>query len=57
LGWLYDEVELIQGDGVTEFIHSILFTRGLELRLRFKDFDFATLKPMEVAEGLAAPVR
>jgi hypothetical protein len=44
LEWQYDEVELIQCDGSTEFRHSILFTRGLELRLRFKDFDFSTLQ-------------
>jgi hypothetical protein len=52
LEWLHDEVELVQSDECTEFRHSILFTRGLELRLRFKDFDFATLKPMEPAEEL-----
>ena len=60
LEWLHDEVELVQSGECTEFRHSILFTRGLELRLRFKDFDFATLKPMEPAEelvGLCPPRR
>ena len=53
LEWLYDEVDLIPvGDG-REFRHSILFTNGLELRLRFEDFDFATLKPIEIAPELA----
>ncbi len=53
LEWLYDEVDLIpMGDGY-EFRHSILFTNGLELRLRFEDFDFATLKPIEIAPELA----
>jgi hypothetical protein len=53
LEWQHDELELIEvGEGM-EFRHSILFTRGLELQLRFQDFDFATLKPMEVAEELA----
>jgi hypothetical protein len=57
LEWQYDEVELIQSGERTEFRHSIHFTRGLEIRLRFKDFDFATLKPMEIAEELAAASR
>jgi hypothetical protein len=56
--WQHDEVDLIQLDGRLEFRHSILFTRGLELRLRFKDFDFATLKPMEIVEeGRSSPGR
>jgi hypothetical protein len=54
LEWLYDEVELIEAGRNIEVRHSILFTRGLEVRLRFKDFDFATLKPIEIAEELAA---
>jgi hypothetical protein len=53
LDWLYDEVELIETGGDTEFRHSIFFTRGLEVRLRFMDFDFATLKPMEIPGELA----
>ncbi len=53
LEWLYDEVELIPTGRDNEFRHSILFTKGLELRLRFKDFDFATLKPIEIAPELA----
>jgi hypothetical protein len=54
LEWLHDEVELIEGDGSTEFRHSILFTRGLEVQLRFRDFDFATLKPIEVPGEVVA---
>ena len=46
LEWRHDEVELVPSDGGPEFGHSILFTNGLELRLRFRDFDYATLKPM-----------
>jgi hypothetical protein len=53
LDWQHDEVELIEAGGNIEFRHSILFTRGFELRLRFKDFDFATLKPMDVAQEVA----
>jgi hypothetical protein len=49
LEWLHDEVELISADRDTEFRHSILFATGLELRLRFKDFDYATLKLAERA--------
>jgi hypothetical protein len=49
LGWQHDEIDLVQIGESTEFRHSILFTRGLEIRLRFRDFDFATLKPMDVA--------
>jgi hypothetical protein len=47
LEWLYDEVDLLQTDQGIEFDHSILFTNSFELHLRFRDFDFATLKPME----------
>ncbi len=46
LEWQYDEVELIRTDRRTKFRHSILFTSGFELQLRFRDFDFATLRPM-----------
>jgi hypothetical protein len=53
LEWQYDEVELIETGGNREFRHSILFSRGLEVRLRFKDFDFATLKPIETPGELA----
>ncbi len=52
LEWQHDEVDLVQSGEYTEFRHSILFTRGLEIRLRFRDFDFARLKPMEAAEDL-----
>jgi hypothetical protein len=47
LEWLYDEVELVRTDRGNEFRHSILFTKGLELRLRFADFDFSTARPIE----------
>ena len=53
LEWQYDEVELIRAGRGKEFRHSILFTKGLELRLRFKDFDFATLKPIEITPEFA----
>jgi tetratricopeptide (TPR) repeat protein len=53
LEWLYDEVELIPTGRDNEFRHSILFTKGLELSLRFKDFDFTTLESMEFARGFA----
>jgi hypothetical protein len=53
LEWLHDEIELVQDGESTEFLHSILFTRGFELQLRFKDFGFAMLKPMEMAKELA----
>jgi hypothetical protein len=46
LEWIHDEVALISSDDQVEFGHSILFTHGLELRLRFMDFDYATLRPM-----------
>jgi hypothetical protein len=60
LEWLHDEVELISSNDHVEYGHSILFTHGLELRLRFRDFDYATLSPMvqqsELAEtGTAKP--
>jgi hypothetical protein len=58
LEWQHDEVDLVQSGEYMEFRHSILFTRGLELRLRFRDFDFATLKPMESGDepvGLISP--
>ena len=53
LEWQYDEVELINTDQGKQFRHSILFTNGLELRLRFKDFAFATLKPIDIIPELA----
>jgi hypothetical protein len=46
LEWQYDEIDLASSDQGIEFNHSILFTNGFELRLRFLDFDFAILKPM-----------
>jgi hypothetical protein len=52
LEWQHDEVELVRAGEEAELRHSILFTRGFELRLRFKDFDFATLKPMDSGEEL-----
>jgi hypothetical protein len=56
LEWLHDEVDLIPSDEHVEFGHSILFTHGLELRLRFRDFDYATLRPMvqpiQLTEGV-----
>jgi hypothetical protein len=51
LEWQHDEVELIESTQDFEVGHSILFTNGLELRLRFRDFDFATLKPLDGASG------
>jgi hypothetical protein len=53
LEWQYDEVDLIRTSGKPDYLHSILFTRGIELILRFKDFDFAKLKPMEIPQELA----
>ena len=55
LEWLYDEVELIRTGRGSEFRHSILFTKGLELRLRFRDFDFATTKPIETTRSSRRP--
>jgi hypothetical protein len=46
LEWRHDEVEVVESDGRLEFGHSILFTNGIELTVRFRDFDYATLKPM-----------
>jgi hypothetical protein len=46
LEWRHDEVDLVPSDEGLEFGHSILFTNGLELIVRFRDFDYATLKPM-----------
>jgi hypothetical protein len=43
--WLYDEIALAPGEDGVAFAHAILFSNGFELRLRFRDFDFATLKP------------
>lgn len=53
--WEYDEVDLLPAVEPSEFRHSILFGNGLELRLDFRDFDFAILKPMGEPLGLAEP--
>jgi hypothetical protein len=50
--WLHDEVDLVRTDGQFEFLHSILFDHGVEIRIQFADFDFATLKPMIESDGL-----
>jgi hypothetical protein len=57
LEWQYDEVDLVPADGCLEFAHSILFTDGLELQLRFLDFDYATLKPLTLPTEPEEPVR
>jgi hypothetical protein len=43
LEWLHDEIDVLPGEQAIEFRHSILFSGGIEVRLRFKDFDFTTL--------------
>lgn len=53
LEWLHDELDLVPTGKDNEFRHSILFTKGLELHLKFKDFDFATLRPIEIAPEFA----
>ena len=57
LEWQYDEIELADGTGSNECRHSILFTNGFELRLRFEDFDFATLKPIASGSELSEAER
>jgi hypothetical protein len=57
LEWQYDEVDMVETEERTEFNHSILFTSGLELQLRFRDFDFATMKPMEEPRELTGANR
>jgi hypothetical protein len=54
LEWQYDEVDIDKAGESWVFRHSILFTRGPELRLQFKDFDFAILKQMESTTPAAA---
>ena len=51
LEWQHDEVEIAPGQDGHELWHSILFTNGFELGLRFRDFDFATLKPLALPDG------
>jgi hypothetical protein len=53
LEWQYDEVEVIPTAPKIQFRHSILLTQGIELRLRFEDFDFATMKPIAEPQELA----
>jgi hypothetical protein len=57
LEWQHDEVDLVPADGRPEFAHSILFTGGLELQLRFLDFDYATMKPLTPPAELEEPLR
>lgn len=46
LEWQHDEVDVVTENGVTYTLHSILLSNGIELRLQFRDFDFATMKPL-----------
>jgi hypothetical protein len=48
---LHDEVEVYSVGGEIEVGHSLLFASGLEMRIRFVDFDFATLKPDVARKG------
>jgi hypothetical protein len=49
LEWLHDEIDVVTEKGVHYPLHSILFSNGLELRLQFDDFDYATLKPLMIS--------
>ncbi len=44
----HDEVDVVTENARTCALHSILFSNGFELRLQFSDFDFATMKPLEI---------
>jgi hypothetical protein len=46
LEWAHDEIDLRDTETGVEFVHSILFSNGAELDIHFRDFDFATLKPL-----------
>lgn len=49
LVWLYDEFDAKEVDGgVTVFEHSILLSRGTELRLTFYEISLCTLKGMYI---------
>jgi hypothetical protein len=49
LEWRHDEIDVVGANGVNYVSHSILFTSGWELRIQFRDFDFAVMSPL--AEG------
>ncbi len=51
LEWLYDEVEIANNQKRSRFTHNILFTNGIQLRVNFVDFDFATLRPWANRSG------
>jgi hypothetical protein len=44
--FLYDEVDLVSRAGQNSFTHSILFSNGLHLRLRFRDLAIRFLDPL-----------
>lgn len=55
LEWRHDEIALAHSPEHLEFRHSILFTNGIEITLRFRDFDYATLAPLASDEGGKQP--
>lgn len=52
LEWQHDEVDVVSEKAMTYTLHSILFSNGIELRLQFNDFDFATMKPLAITSPM-----
>lgn len=57
--FLYDELDAIEEGGQEIFTHSMLFSNGWEVQLRFRDLQFALAEPIypiPTAAPAAAPV-
>jgi hypothetical protein len=54
--WLYEELELPHDGNQGHFVHSILFSNGWEVRLRFREVHLATAYPTYPCPRTPKPV-
>ena len=53
----YDELDLAVENGQTYFTHSILFSNGWEIKLRFRDVQVALAQPVYPLPGVSFPTK
>ena len=51
--WLYEEIERVEEGDRRHFVHSILFSNGWELSLRFRDVQVSLAEPIYPPPGAA----